>query len=1387
MTKSDDKPESSSSAKALHPAYSVSNIQTKIRTLDGSKVTYSSWVKLFRFHAIAYKVLDHLNDTLAPADTDPSYESWKELDALVSQWIYSTISDDLLVRVLDTEASARTTWLKLEKIFLSNKQAKAATLETRFVNLTLAACNSVDDYCQQLKDLANQLVDVGQPVPEKRLVLQLVRGLSPEFDTTAALINSQDADWDLARTMLTDEVLRLEARKQQSSSVLVTPAAPAPTPLQQQSTPNPNSSYTSHQPQYQYRGRGRGRGQQYRGRGRGRGNRNSQSNWAFQNNSYPQSAWWNTPPCPYPTQTTWRPNQPPQYPSANYAGFPPPSHFGSTQHPAFTGFDALNPSDLRTAFNTTQLNYTDPNSYFDTGAEQHVTDNRGMIQHPNSFPVHTKILVGNGNVLPIAGSGTGFLPIYNRNYILPNILYSPHIIKSLLSVRKFTRDNDVSIEFDPFGFSLKDLKTGRLLSRHNSTGNLYPVTPPTLPPQACSLTSTSLPWHDRLGHPGAQVLDLLSRRFNFSCNKNHASSFCNSCQLSNSKRLPFYESNSFTFTPFDIIHCDLWTSPIASKTGYKYYMVLIDNFSHFIWIYPLKYKSETFPTFTKFHRMILTQFNRHIKTFQCDLGGEFDNHAFKDFAKQHGLLFRFSCPQTSSQNGRAERMIRRLNDIIRALLIHAHLPPTFWVEALHTAAYLHNILPTKRLNFFTPTFALYLRHPTYDHLRVFGCACYPNSSPQPHKLHTRSVRCIFLGYPPDFRGYRCFDPTTGKVTISRHVSFDENTFPYTIPTPNSNYTFLDDLPHGFTFTRPIPRPTPKPTQPAPHSTSPFQFTYTRRPRPPAPLPTPTPSASSAPTVNNTHPMTTRSKAKHTLISTSISPVPTSYSKAFTDPHWLHAMQTEFHALQVNDTWELVPRPVDKPVIRCMWLFRHKFKSDGSLARYKARLVVNGKSQTVGIDCDDTFSPVVKPATIRTVLSVAVSRSWPIHQLDVKNAFLHGHLNETVFMHQPPGFVDKRYPNYVCRLKKSLYGLKQAPRAWYTRFATYILSQGFRTSACDNSLFIYSRGSHTAYLLLYVDDIVLTASSDTLLQEIISTLSREFAMTDLGQLHHFLGIQVTRNSHGLFLDQSQYAKDILSRASMSSCKPCTTPVDISAKLSATDGDLFSDPTLYRSLAGALQYLTFTRPDISYAVQQVCLFMHEPRDPHYAFLKRILRYLQGTLNYGIRIVKSNSHSLIAYSDADWGGCPDSRRSTSGYCVFLGDNLISWSSKRQPTVSRSSAEAEYRGVANAVAEATWLRNLLLELNIPLRQASVVYCDNVSAVYLSDNPVQHQRTKHIEIDLHFVREKVKVGHIRVLHVPSSLQYADIFTKGLSRQLFQSFRSSLSVCPPPAQTAGES
>ena len=389
------------------------------------------------------------------------------------------------------------------------------------------------------------------------------------------------------------------------------------------------------------------------------------------------------------------------------------------------------------------------------------------------------------------------------------------------------------------------------------------------------------------------------------------------------------------------------------------------------------------------------------------------------------------------------------------------------------------------------------------------------------------------------------------------------------------------------------------------------------------------------------------------------------------------------------------------------------------------------------------------------------------------------------MHQPPGFVDSNHPDYVCHLQRSLYGLKQAPRAWFQRFATFITRVGFQHSKTDASLFVYHQGSDVAYLLLYVDDIILTTSSTALLQRIITVLHSEFAMTDLGSLNYFLGISAQRSESGLFLSQSKFAEEILERAHMAHCNPCRTPVDTESKLGSA-GDPVHDPTLYRSLAGALQYLTFTRPDISYAVQQVCLYMHDPREPHFTALKRILRYVRGTIEHGLQLHVSSTTQLSAYTDADWAGCPVTRRSTSGYCVFLGDNLLSWSAKRQVTLSRSSAEAEYRGVANVVAETAWIRNLLLELHTPLTTATLVYCDNVSAVYLSTNPVQHQRTKHIEIDIHFVRDYVASGQVRVLHVPSRFQYADIFTKGLPSALFLDFRSSLNVRRPPIPTAGE-
>nr|XP_040258199.1 uncharacterized protein LOC109776374 [Aegilops tauschii subsp. strangulata] len=376
---------------------------------------------------------------------------------------------------------------------------------------------------------------------------------------------------------------------------------------------------------------------------------------------------------------------------------------------------------------------------------------------------------------------------------------------------------------------------------------------------------------------------------------------------------------------------------------------------------------------------------------------------------------------------------------------------------------------------------------------------------------------------------------------------------------------------------------------------------------------------------------------------------------------------------------------------------------------------------------------------------------PEHALDVSNAFLHGHLAEQVFCEQPTGFVDAAHPDHVCLLSRSLYVLKQAPWAWYQCIAAFLQTLGFTSTRSDASLFVYDHGVDTAYLLLYIDDIILTASTAALLQRLTARLRDEFALKDLGPLHYFLGIEVVRRPDGFFLHQQRYTHELLDRAGMLNCKPAPTPVDTKAKVSALERSPASDAAFYCSIVGALQYLTLTRPDLQYAVQQVCLHMHAPRDSHWTLVKRILHDIRGTQSMGLTLTASASTDLVAYSDADWVGCPDTRCSTSGCCVYLGLSLISWSSKRQPIISRSSAEAEYRAVANTVAECSWLRQLLQELLCDVHKATLVYCDNVSAVYLSANPVHHRRTKHIELDIHFVREKVALGRFRVLHVPTA------------------------------------
>ncbi|KAJ9536095.1 hypothetical protein OSB04_un000733 [Centaurea solstitialis] len=1226
---------------------------------DGSK--YKLWRRIFLDMCKGAKVHGHITGKSKPAGDDD--EDWEAIDSRIKSRFYSTCDANLLQIISSDNCTAKDLWDKLDEFFLNNKMSRMLQLQEQFRNTKKGAL-SITDFCHQLKNLADALADCDSKIDEVELVMQILRQLPPSYHSIVDVITNTKPfpSFLEAKNML----LLHESREESIES-------------------HPDPPLTSSAAMYSSAKNGKPKNKPNRGKNNGRfaskggGNTNvSASSHSFAGNQGHSQAYLGASPhappaqpgllgappvhsfgtgAPQPSPMMFSAPQtpsphtfhPPPVPSSPYLygphqsphPVPVPSPYG--QHmsqptpvpppppPSFGGHAAQYSqpqyTDLSSVFQAMSVQAPqDNNFYMDSGATRHMTFNQGTMH--SLTPCNSNFIqVGNGAMVPARYIGQCTLPYSLHPLHLKNVLVSDKLIKNLISVRRFTIDNSVSVEFDPFGFTVKDLKTGSFLQRCDSDHHdLYPVLPPA-PRSTLASANVAVSfdvWHRRLGHPDIQL-------------------------------------------------------------------------------------------------------------FQCDNGREFNNQPFLDFLKTHGIKIRFSCPYTSQQNGKAERTIRTINNTLRTSLIQASLPPKFWVEALLSSVH------TPSTCFRPPPFSTRL----------------PLSA---HKLAPRSSACVYLGPSTDHRGYRCLDLITQKVIISRHVNFDETHFPFPDfqPRPSSEDYDAFEVDDSLSSLSPMfdtSSPSPVAGPPAASSSAPSAE----------------PSQPPAPTATSGHPMTTRSRTGslkpkqifNLSVTSDISPIPRSPAQTMCDPHWRAAMDAEMAAILSNCTWDLVPKPSDANIVGNRWLFRHRFDSNGRLERYKARLVAQGFSQQPGLDFDDTFSPVVKPATIRMVLSISISRNWPIHQLDVKNAFLHGDLTETVYMRQPPGYVNSSFPDHVCRLRKALYGLKQAPRAWYHRFAVYLSSLGFLSSKTDTSLFTYHRGSDTIYLLLYVDDIILTASSPTLISMVISKLSSEFPMSDLGPLSFFLGIAASRSKSGLFLSQSAFAQEILARADMVSCNPCSTPADTKTKL-AVDGEPVPDPTLYRSLAGALQYLTFTRPDIAYAVHQVCLFMHDPRLPHLNALKRILRYLKGTLSHGLHLKASAVDRLVAYSDADWAGCPNTRRSTSGFCVYLGDNLVSWSSKRQHVVSSSSAEAEYRGIANVVAETAWLRNLLLELCCPLSRAIVVFCDNVSAMYLASNPVQHQRTKHVEIDLHFVRERVAIGHVRVLHVPSAYQYADIFTKGL-------------------------
>ncbi|RVW80772.1 Retrovirus-related Pol polyprotein from transposon RE1 [Vitis vinifera] len=790
------------------------------------------------------------------------------------------------------------------------------------------------------------------------------------------------------------------------------------------------------------------------------------------------------------------------------------------------------------------------------------------------------VTLANGSQTVAKGIGLA-LPL--PSLPLTSVLYTPECPFNLISISKITRTLNCSITFSDKFVTLQDRSTGKTIGIGRESQGLYHLTQIHLLQFAFPLmllSSFTIVWAT-LVSPSSRRWFLvfpLCRRFRVS----HVS-LGKHTRVSFPKRL-----NNRAKSPFELVHTDVWgPCRTASTLGFQYFVTFIDDYS------------------------------------RLTMPGEYFSAQFTSFMSHHGILHQSSCAHTPQQNGVAERKNRHLVETARTLLLHSHVPFRFWGDAVLTACYLINRMPSSVLHDQIPHSLLFPDQPLYFlPPRVFGCTCF--------------VHILTPGQDKPFRQSHEDSPFFSTTSESLPVS---EVLPIPIVSPP------DAMP-------------PRPLQ-----------VYHCRPRVVAPLTFPEAPADSLPIPS----------ASPAPALPSPNDLPIAVRKG-----WRQAMVDEMAALHSNDTWDLVVLPSGKSTVGCRWVYAVKVGPDGQVDRLKARLVAKGYTQVYGSDYGDTFSPVVKIAFVRLLLSMAAMCSWPLYQLDIKNAFLHGDLARKFIWSNLLVLLLQGESGLVCRLRRSLYGLKQSPRAWFSRFSSVV--QG-----------VWHASQYSRPFSFFI---IITPWGST---------------KDLGKLKYFLGIEIAQSSSGVVLSQRKYALDILEETGQ--------------------GEPLGDPGRYRRLVGKLNYLTITRPDIFFSLHQAKVYCTRT--------EVILKLLVTQMQIGL-------------------GSPTDRRSTSGYYIFIGGNLISWKSKKQDVVARSSAEAEYRAMALATCELIWLRHLLQELRFGKDEQMKLICDNQAALHIASNPVFHERTKHIEVDCHFIREKIASGCVATSFVNSNDQLADIFTKSL-------------------------
>jgi len=1028
--------------------------------------------------------------------------------------------------------------------------------------------------------------------------------------------------------------------------------------------------------------------------------------------------------------------------------------------------------------------------FIDSGASAHMTCNKEWYDKYYEKSDGTHIYLGDDRSLKVQGYGiiNVYLPNGQMRQI-HNVMYVPALKKNLISVSTIT-DNHLKVEFGKFGCIVKDVQDHyRVVSTGTRVGGLYrlDVTVKRHVALTSTETSTAELWHHRYGHLNYNDLSLLQRKSMVEglpvMRCEHLP--CEACALGKQHREEFpVHTEKRKYDILELIHTDV-CGPMHTRSlgGASYFVIFIDDRSRYTWVYFIRRKSDIFEYFKEFRTMVEKQTGKCIKILRSDQGGEYKSKAFNIYCKSNGIQQQFTVPHTPQQNGVAERWNRTLVESARSMLQGKNISNSFWAEAVNTAVYLKNRCPTKQLVFKTPFEVLHDYKPDVSHFKVFGCTAFAHiPKANRRKLDAKSIKCVFIGYCTDQKAYKLFDPSSHKLFASRDVVFHEqadksNTKNDAWHISNDAHIKIDTLiKQEQEQVQDLDDSSSMSTSSSSESSQGGDSPQRQR------IMDGTPEGIDAPRRSSRQTRLPARYRDYALMSNIMNvEEPIDYEQAKQHEPWINAMNDEYASLMKNQTWELVELPENKVPIGSKWLYKTKFKADGTIDKFKARLVAKGYAQQEGIDYEDTFAPVAKLNTIRLLIALATKHHWNIHQLDVKSAFLNGDLKEEVYLVQPEGFVKQGQEHLVCRLRKALYGLKQAPRSWYVKIDTFFLQNGFVKSKNDPNLYVKKdEKGNVALISLYVDDLIITGSAHKLIEEIKVQLSQVFEMKDLGELHYCLGIEVWREPGKTLITQSKYTKEILKKFNMTACKAMSTPLEQNAKLYREDGSKEADGTLYRQLVGSLNYLTTTRPDIAYSVSILSQFMAKPSGNHWNAAKKVLRYLKGTVNLGIMYTDESDVVLTGFSDSDWAGNPDDRRSTSGYAFHIGSGVVSWSSKKQPTVSLSSTESEYKALTNATCEAIWLRRILADLEEAQSGSTCINCDNQSAIKLAHNPVYHARTKHVELQYHFVREKIESNEIGLIFCNTKDNVADIFTKPLGKIKFEVFRSQLGIVENP-------